>query len=82
VIAIRFGARITKSEAISEVKLHGHPVKTGRHAGASRKRNIVLIVPLNPAYKAGLRGTCRSTQPRRVLMIPRKYFGKGSKDVR
>jgi hypothetical protein len=49
---------------------------------ASREGNIVLIVPLNPAYKAGLRGTCRSTQPRRVLMIPRKYFGKGSKDVR
>jgi hypothetical protein len=25
-------------------------------AGASRKGNIVLIVPLNPAYKAGLAG--------------------------
>ena len=29
-------------------------------AGASRKGNIVLIVPLDPAYKRGLRGTCRS----------------------
>ncbi len=29
------------------------------HGGASRKGNIALIVPLDPTYKAGLRGTCR-----------------------
>ena len=28
--------------------------------GASRKGNFINIVPLDPAYKTGLRGTCRS----------------------
>ena len=38
------------------VKLPGHPVETGQDAGASRKRNFILIVPLHPAYKAWLAG--------------------------
>ena len=47
------------------VKLPGLPVETGQDAGASRarsgerkasKRNFILIVPLHPAYKAGLAG--------------------------
>jgi len=29
--------------------------------GASRRWNIIYIVPLDPAYKAVSRGTCRST---------------------
>jgi len=31
-------------------------MKLPAHAGASRKRNTVLIVPLDPAYKVGLAG--------------------------
>jgi hypothetical protein len=37
--------------------------------GASRKGNTLLIVPLDPAYKAGLAGTCRSHKTLAIMFL-------------
>jgi hypothetical protein len=52
------------------VKLPGFP-----QAGASRKRNLIFIVPLDPAHRAGLAGHLPVTPESKILLSISLSYG-------
>ena len=66
IVAIKRGAK----KDLPLLKLPAIPSGRDRHAGASREGKTVLILPLDPAYKAGL-----SVEP---TMTVRKVLTNGN----